>query len=75
MVCPSEIACLMERCLDADVQNRPAFREIIEILAKVYMIIMILLHIVHGCIILAKVYMYMIIMILLHIVHGCIIML
>lgn len=50
MVCPSEIASLMERCLDADVEHRPAFREIVEILAKVYMIIMILLHIVHGCI-------------------------
>ncbi|XP_078371564.1 uncharacterized protein LOC144655214 isoform X2 [Oculina patagonica] len=34
LVCPSGIASLLDRCLDEDVNNRPAFQEIVQVLAK-----------------------------------------
>ena len=35
LMCPSGVASLMERCLSADVHNRPAFQEISKVLAEV----------------------------------------
>ena len=36
LVCPSGVASLLDRCLDKDVNQRPTFQEIHQILAKVH---------------------------------------
>ena len=36
LVCPSGVTALLDRCLDKDVNKRPTFQEIHQILAKVH---------------------------------------